>query len=179
MNDTAASAFPHFDGPYQLLQVGVHKCTNSISRAHGTETGLSCYQKVRSFAARSVLSNHRLPHGRGDVDDDDLRNSWRGLHVNVNGRLPPPPCHGRHGDGGGLQHHNRCGFHAENVNGGFLPSSWLSHRAAGGGDDDDVNGDHLPRRPLLSPHFPHSGGGDYESDGQQSSFLYLLFRQLM
>ena len=40
----------------------------------------------------------------------------------------------------------------------------MNHRAAGGGDDD-VNGDHLPRRPLLFPRSPHSGGGDYESDG--------------
>ena len=51
------------------------------------------------------------------------------------------------------------------MNGVFLPSSRVNHRAAGGGGDDGVNGDHLPRRLLLSPHSPHSGGGDYESDG--------------
>ena len=110
------------------------------------------------MAARPVLSHRRLPHGRGDGDGDgdDLRNSWRGLHVNVNGRLPP-----RRGDGGDLQH-NRCGFHEENVNEAFLPSSQVIH-CAGGGRDDDVNGDNLPGRP---------GGGDYESDGLQASSLY-------
>ena len=110
------------------------------------------------MATRPVLSHRRLPRGCGDVDGDDLRNSWRGLHVNVNGRLPP-----RRDDGGGLQH-NRCWFHAENANGVILPSSQVIH-CAGGGRDDDVNGDNLPRQPLLSPHSPHSGGGDYESDG--------------